>query len=240
MTDHESPFVEAGIDPILADAPHDMQMAISSRSGADRPDLRVFISQTFRRHHGARITHFYPNLIDFRVDDRLLAVVGYRDGHPNAFFAEHYLPVPADRLASERLGQPVAREELVEVGNLAISDPGQARWIISASTEFLASAGYRWVLFTANKPLANAFSRLGLKPLPLAEADPARLPDGGASWGDYYTGKPQVYLGDIHAGCSKLRSHARRHAPLGKLLLAARDLATRRPFSGMAATGTDA
>lgn len=225
MSHTESNFVEHGIDPLLAEVPSDMQLGLSVRSGHDRPDLRVFISHVFSRYHGARITHFYPNLIDFRIAGRLQAVVGYRDGQSDAFFSEHYLSVPAHELAARHLDRPVEREDMVEVGNLAISDPGQARWVISASTEFLASAGYRWVMFTATRPLANAFSRLGLKPMPLADADPSRLPDKGVAWGDYYQGAPKVYLGDIHAGCAKLRSHAHRHAQLGRLLGAARSLA---------------
>jgi len=240
MSQTESLFIENGIDPLLAEVPLDLKMGHSRQSGSDHPELRTFISRVFREHHGAEITSFYPNLIGFQTEGRLQAVVGYRDWNADAFFSEQYLSTPVEHLATELLGLPVAREELAEVGNLAISDPGQARWVISASTEFLAAAGYRWVMFTATRPLANAFGRLGLKPMRLAEADPARLPDKGASWGDYYTGAPQVYLGDIHAGRTKLHGHAQRHDRLHRLLGAARELAKETQAPAAAVAGIQA
>jgi len=36
--------------------------------------------------------------------------------------------------------------------------------------------------------------------LPIAAADPARLPDGGASWGAYYEQEPMVMAGKIALG----------------------------------------
>jgi len=77
---------------------------------------------------------------------------------------------------------------------------------------FLHAAGYRWVLFTAVTHLFNAFQRLGLKPVRLAEAEPGRLPDAGASWGRYYEAGPVVCAGDISAGLGKLA----RSAALGQ------------------------
>jgi hypothetical protein len=146
-------------------------------------------------------------------------VVGYRTGLAKDLFAEHYLDLPADQLISNRIGRCLARGNLVEVGNLALSDPGHARWVIAASTAFLAAAGYRWVLFTATRPLANAFRRLGLRPVHLAEADPARLPDGGAAWGTYYGQNPAVYAGDILAGAAKLEGACRPGQPHLQALL---------------------
>jgi hypothetical protein len=114
---------------------------------------------------------------------------------------------------------------LVEVGDLALADPGQARWVIASTTAFLAASGCRWVLFTATRPVANAFRRLGLRPVPLAPADTARLPDGGSSWGRYYDAGPVVYAGDILAGLAKLHNGSCARQPrLQGLLEAARRL----------------
>ena len=52
-------------------------------------------------------------------------------------------------------------------------------------------------MFTATRELRNAFTRLGLAPLELSPADPARLPDGGARWGSYYANEPVVVAGRI-------------------------------------------
>ncbi len=224
MISQASLFLESTIDPLLAELPDAIAIQHFGLVHPARPELQGFISNVFRQAHGAQVSAFYPNLLGFSVEARMRAVVGYRDGGSTSLFSEQYLDQPAHELASDRLGIPVLREEMVEVGNLAIADPGQARWVISASTAFLAAAGYRWVLFTATRPLVNAFSRLGLKPLPLAGADPSRLSDQGAAWGSYYHADPKVYLGDIQAGCQKLHRIGLSRHNLKKLLRAAQQL----------------
>lgn len=224
MISQSSPFIETSIDPLLAELSEAIALQHVGPLHPSRPAIQDFIRAVFRQAHGAEVSVFYPNLLGFGVGGQTRAVVGYRDGASNRLFSEYYLDQPAHELAATRLGQPVARAAMVEVGNLAIANPGQARWVIAASTVFLAAAGYRWVLFTATQPLANAFSRLGLKPLALAAATPDRLPDRGTAWGTYYDGAPQVYLGDIHAGCQKLQSNGLRRPNLLKLLRSAQQL----------------
>jgi len=88
----------------------------------------------------------------------------------------------------------------VEVGNLAAASAGMARALIPQLARHLHRLGYRWVAFTATRALRNSFHRLGLRPLPIAPADPSRLQDGGASWGSYYSQEPQVMAGRIALG----------------------------------------
>lgn len=196
-----------------------LAMARCAAGDAERPILEQFIRTVFRRTYDAAVEIFCPELLAYSHDSRLRAVVGYRDGLIRPLFSEHYLDAPAERLMSERLGRPVLRHELVEVGNLALAHPGQARWLIAATTAFLHAAGYRWVLFTAVTPLFNAFARLGLRPVSLARADPHRLPDAGRAWGSYYAARPVVYAGDIAAGMGKLAATAAQGRPDLKALM---------------------
>ena len=219
MTDLSSPCIEAGVDPLLAELQEAVEVLCFGRDHPRREHVERFIRSVFERAHGASVEAFYPHLLGFGATEGLRAVVGYRDGASQGLFAEQYLDAPADELLAGRIGHPVRREELVEVGNLALSEPGHARWVIAATTALLAAAGYRWVLFTAIRPLANAFRRLGLRPVALAEADPARLPDGGASWGRYYDASPVVYAGDILAGASKLHAGSWGRRPRLRALL---------------------
>jgi hypothetical protein len=204
MNQASSIFVDTGVEPLLAELPVPIHARNVGLGHPLRPCLQSFVREAFRREHAAEIYSFHPNLLSFAAGGALRAVVGYRDSLQTPLFAEQYLDQSAHELASSRLGLEVRREQLVEVGNLALADPGNARWVIAASTAFLAAAGYRWVLFTANRNLANAFQRLGLTPLALATANPHRLPDRGMSWGSYYAAGPSVYVGDIQAGCRKL------------------------------------
>ncbi len=241
MADSHALFIEHGINPLLEDLTDAVSLLDVDAQPGDRRAAQEFIRRVFLQAHQAELVSFYPHLLSFSAHDQRLSVVGYRDGEAPDLFSAQYMDSPVALRASECLGEAVAAKDLVEVGNLAISDPGQARWVIAATTVFLAAAGYRWVLFTAGQSLANAFKRLGLKPLPLAEADPTRLPDRGARWGSYYAGHPKVYLGDIHAGLQKLQGLGARRPQLRQLFHTAHRLgllaAARRFSAGVIAEG---
>jgi hypothetical protein len=75
-----------------------------------------------------------------------------------------------------------------------------ARALIPALARHLHRLGYAWVTFTATRALRNTFHRLGIRPLALAPANPARLEDGGASWGSYYAQDPLVVAAPVSHG----------------------------------------
>lgn len=177
--------------------PHDIQ----------RPVFEAFVQQRFRHAHGADIRHFMPEL--FGMSDgagELCAVAGVRLAAAGPLFLEHYLDEPIDALICAAADQPVDRRAIVEVGNLAASDSGSARLSIIAITYLLAMGGLEWVAFTGNIGLVNSFHRLGLKPVTLCAADPARLGDHRHDWGSYYESKPWVHVGNIRAGFIHLRN----------------------------------
>lgn len=171
----------------------------------ERPDVEAFIADSFKRKYGADLTHFCQVLVGCKDrDGRWVAALGYsflKDG--NAFL-EQYLDQPLEREVAAATGAAVDRACIVEVGNLAAVHVGAARTLIGCMTRFLYEQGMTWVAFTATRSLLNSFNRLGLVPAVLADADPARLPDKGASWGSYYVSKPQVMFGDIRSGYEQL------------------------------------
>ncbi|TDF82636.1 thermostable hemolysin [Pseudomonas sp. H9] len=172
-----------------------------------RPLFEAFIQQRFHKAHGADIHAFMPEL--FGVHDSaggLCAVVGVRRAHLEPLFLERYLDEPIEPLISAAAEQSVDRVGIVEVGNLAANDTGSARLSIIAMTYVLAMGGLEWVAFTGNIGLVNSFHRLGLKPVTLCAADPARLGEEHKHWGSYYQSKPWVHVGNIRAGFIHLRT----------------------------------
>jgi hypothetical protein len=168
-------------------------------SGARYAPLRApceqFIGARFEQAHGARIAHFSPYLLGVRdALDRWRAAAGYTPADGRRLFLEQYLDAPVEHLLA-RYG--VQREAIVEVGNLAATSAGMGRALIPLLARHLHRLGYEWVVFTATRELRNAFARMGLAPLELAPADPARLPDRGARWGRYYANDPIVVAGRI-------------------------------------------
>jgi hypothetical protein len=166
-----------------------------------RAQFEEFIAARFGRAYGARVTHFLPQLLGVRDGlGRWQAAAGYATAEGGRLFLEHYLQSPVEQALAAKLGRPLARHGIVEVGNLAAVSAGMARLLIPQLARHLHRLGYRWVVFTATRALRNSFLRLGLRPLPIAPADPARLPDGGASWGAYYEQDPMVMAGKIALG----------------------------------------
>jgi hypothetical protein len=168
---------------------------------SDRAEVEDFIAQVYHERYGATLRSFLPRLLAFRDGDgRLQAAVGLRRGQEGTLFVEQYLDTPAETAVNLRLGRPVRREELVEVGSFASRSPGDAREVIVLITGLLHQAGVRWVLFAATRQLRNAFDRLRLATVVLAEARSDRLQGDPAQWGSYYDAQPQVLFGDIAAG----------------------------------------
>ncbi|MDR6957683.1 hypothetical protein J2W43_001664 [Pseudomonas brassicacearum] len=189
-----------------AEAPP-MTLSAALADDVQRPAFEAFIQQRFRKAHGADIRHFMPQLFGLsNADNGLCAVAGVRMANDESLFLERYLDEPIEPLIGAAAGHPVDRVGIVEVGNLAASDTGSARLSIIAITYLLAMGGLEWVAFTGNIGLVNSFHRLGLKPVTLCAADPARLGDERHSWGSYYESKPWVHVGNIRAGFIHLRN----------------------------------
>lgn len=175
----------------------------------DRAEVEAFIAHVYLARYGARLRGFLPHLLAFRdADDRLVAAVGLRTGREGPLFVEQYLDAPAQTVVAASLGRAVTRDALVEVGNLAALSAGDARALIVHLTGALHAAGLRWVLFTATRQLRNAFDRLHLSTVVLADADRARVRDDGTDWGRYYEVQPQVLFGDLAAGQAFLQTRA--------------------------------
>jgi hypothetical protein len=171
------------------------------RTHPQRRAFEDFIAARFARAYGARLAHFLPHLLGVKDGlGRWQAAAGYAAAGAQPLFLEQYLDQPIEQALAAAIGAPIARGSVVEVGNLAANSAGMARALIPQLARHLHRMGYRWVAFTATRALRNSFHRLGLKPVPIAAADPARLADGGAHWGSYYDQDPVVVAGKISLG----------------------------------------
>jgi hypothetical protein len=213
------PCVLETVEPLLAELRRPVRVDVLGESHPDRKHAEAFVHRIFERRYGADVSEFHPTLLSFRDTMQYRAVVGFRGGLEGTLFSEQYLAHPAQQMIADRLGVHIERNELVEVGHLALDMPGDTRWLISATTQHLHARGYRWVLFTATRLLFNAFHRLGLHPIALTSARASRLTDGGRKWGDYYHANPVVCVGNIDAGQRKLRRHIGASQPRLRALL---------------------
>lgn len=172
-----------------------------------RAEGEAFIADIFRRHYGAEVRSFAPNLMLFERGGDVAAAVGWRGAGDEKLFLESYLDTPIETAVARLAGQPVRREKIVEVGNLAADMPGGSVEVIVELAAHLHRLGYEWVVFTATSKLIGIFQRLGLPPLALAPADPARLGERAREWGSYYASGPVVVAGRIGFALERIHAH---------------------------------
>jgi len=164
---------------------------------SQRNEAERYIQTVFAQAYAAQITQFMPTLMAlYGFNNMILAVLGLRSATGTSLFLEQYLNRPVEARLNEVLSvfdSQVARENMIEVGNLAATRSGGARWLIIALTAYLQGAGYHWTVFTALPALRNSFKRLGLKSIYLGDARLEDMPPAcQANWGHYYDGQPQV------------------------------------------------
>ncbi len=183
-----------------------MNVDILTPEHPDWKRTRTTIALIYRKAYGARLNRFMPELL--KISDRqgeFRSIVGMREATGQQLFLETYLDEPIEQAIARHTGQPVARGSIIEIGNLVESRAGDARLGIIATTRYLHSLGYRWVVFTAVPQLLNAFRRLGIETVEMVEADPSRLSDEDRRrWGSYYDEGPKVCFGDIAKGYESL------------------------------------
>ena len=176
--------------------------------GADdpaRPRVEDFIRTVYAQHYGATLDAFMPVLVSLADDEgQVIAAAGYRCAAEGPLFLEQYLRLPVERALAPHSSRPLARREVVEIGQLAAGRPGAGRRLMLRLGPHLAQRQYRWVVATLTRELRQLMARMGITPLALAAADPAVLGDAAAQWGSYYEHEPVVLAGEIHAALRRL------------------------------------
>jgi hypothetical protein len=177
------------------------QVALFGPNDVGRRLVENFIAAVYLARYQARLSCFFPHLLAYYDNQgQLVAAVGLRSGDEGSLFAEQYLEQPVEVVMAQRAIAQIRRQDVVEVGNFAAITPGLARELIMQVTCTLAKARRPWVLFVATQQLRNAFQRLHLSPIELAEANPDRLTDQESDWGDYYASRPRLMCGNVAQG----------------------------------------
>lgn len=187
--------IAAGPTPPGA-GPELARLALHGPHDPARAEVEAFIRHVYARQYGARVARFTPWLLALRQGGRIEAAVGYRPaGEP--LFLEQYLDLPVEQALARHTGFAPPREQIVEVGHLASARPGAGRRLILLLGEHLLAGPHQWVVGTLTGELRRLLLRLGMTPLALGLADPARLGPAAADWGSYYAHHPVVIAGHL-------------------------------------------
>lgn len=166
------------------------------------------IRRRFLEAHGANVTPGYNHLLNVSQGDAARAALGYRRARDEALFLERYLDMPVEQCVSAALGRTVGRDSVIEVGNLAASDPfamislwGRAANDLGTECEIAVA--------TLTAPLRAMFRRMGLSLHVLASAQ-VELADQPSDWGRYYDADPMVCAGLVAEGQRKIAAFLAR------------------------------
>lgn len=171
--------------------------------------LHRYIAEQFWRAHQAQVTSFMPLLLQMHLAAATRGVVGLNPGFSADMFLENYLSAPIEQSIAAVLGQPIDRNSIMEIGNLAVSHRGSGLLLFVIMTCALQEAGYHWMVFTATREVEKLIKRLGYTPLWVADADPQRLGDKARDWGRYYAANPRVMVGNLAEAAQVVRENPR-------------------------------
>ncbi|WP_226648282.1 thermostable hemolysin [Microbulbifer variabilis] len=157
-----------------------------------RAEIETYIAQRFSDIHGATINSYLPQLLSLYANGVLSAALGLRRADSGTLFLEQYLDRPVEQQLAEAAGRPVARADIVEIGNLVSTSRGSSRLLFLMLAELFASAGMTWAIFTATPEVHKLLARLTADQIVLCTADGKRLGAELKNWGSYYDTCPEV------------------------------------------------
>lgn len=171
----------------------------------DRARVESYIQNVFRKHYQADVRDFHPLLMTIENGSgEIISALGLRFAHEQKLVAEAYARQDIGQLFNEKLHINAHREHMIEIGNLASSHSGHAKFLFVAMTRVLSDWHFRWITFTAVPAVINVFRKLQLKPVEVCPAQLKDLTNTRSDWGAYYQHQPRVMLGDIASAHSFL------------------------------------
>ncbi|PEQ12327.1 hypothetical protein B2G71_12575 [Novosphingobium sp. PC22D] len=158
---------------------------------------RKLVRDRYAGIFGAAVEPHFREFLSRSGSEGPTAVLGYARAGAEPLFLERYLDEPVERLVGAAFGRPIARDQIVELGNLAACNGWALVRLWGEAANDLGGA-MEFAVATLTAPLRDMFRRMGIPVMPLARATADRA--GSAGWGDYYQTDPLVCAGRIAEG----------------------------------------
>ncbi len=176
-------------------------------TSTNRSDVESYITDCFQQGYQAKIDHFFPYLVTSHSGDKFSSALGFQSAENSTLFLEQYLKNDIEYIISALNHQYVARQHIVEIGNLTSTKLGATQMMFVFTAAALSQAGFKWMVFTATNQVRAILEKLSMPLYPLGKADPDCLLDKGDSWGDYYDNNPTVMAGYLPYAINFLNTH---------------------------------
>jgi len=178
-------------------------------------EIVQFIQGRYAAVHGGRPPVEYSRLRSTMRSGSEGAALGYRRAAGGPLFLERYLDVPVEEALRQRLGAPVKRERVVEIGCLAANCPSaMVELWTQVATELHAQAEIATAVLSA--PLRNMLGRIGIRLFSLAPASAERVGEAVHQWGQYYQTDPVVCAAWLSDARDRLTTFRERRRPRGQ------------------------
>lgn len=175
------------------------------RGENERNDISALIRESYFQFYNARLSSCMTWLLGmYDAEGKLNAACGIQLASQGALYLEQYTLTPIEIALAAHVASPIARSDIVEVGNFAARDGASARIMYAAICQLLYQYHYSWIVFTGTKKIRNTFYRLNLAPILLMPARLERLGNAAHQWGNYYQHDPQVMAGELVGGHNTL------------------------------------
>lgn len=183
--------------PLVASKRHraeNIKVSTADTRAPDRHEIEQFVHDVFAKTYGADVQQFMPYLISLRDDNGdLVAAFGMRKADEAPLFLEKYLDAPIETVLSNQFNKTITRQQITEIGNLAVSNVRNAGILIAHVIQHSLDIGVEWCVATAHRSLQNGLVKGGRDVYAVQAADKARLNQAEQlSWGSYYDHAPQV------------------------------------------------
>lgn len=197
--------------------PRSLSVDLDPIHSTGRQKLETCIADKFDQQYQAEISHFLPYLLSLSESEQLDAVVGIQLAGKSDLFLERYLDAPVEQAISRACQTPVDRGQVVEIGNLAAAVPGTASLLFGVLATVLHRAGVRWVACTATPQVHAMLKSLKFPTHTICDADASAMGEEAGEWGDYYSSRPQVIVGDTRLAAEAVASSRVVHVLSRKL-----------------------
>lgn len=196
---------------LLAQSP----LSLISTESSQRSQVETFIARQFMARYEASLQVYLPFLLACFQNGEVTAALGFKLAAAEPLFLEQYLEKSIELSLPENTNS-ISREQIVEVGNLAMSFRAVSPLLFIVVAAILHKAGLRYVVFTATTQVRKLLEKLQLVTDVIGPADPGLLADKGQSWGSYYQHQPVILGGWLNEAVNHLRQHEVIQATLNR------------------------
>ena len=181
-------------------------ISLHHKASPERFALKQLIHHRFAQTYGADVRAFMPWLVALSSKERPSIVAGFRSAEKEPLFTEQYLDDPIEAVIACQSGKLVSRHQIVEIGNLAGSQPGMSRLFFLMLNMFLNQIGFKWVVFAATATVETMLKSMRFHPITLCDAVGDKLGEQMHEWGSYYETHPKVLTGYLPSAMEHVNS----------------------------------